>query len=123
MTKYKLWSMPVLPEYLYDQIVKNFGIKFGTKFTMTMVKKIPGSVLTKINQKVGFRLITKFGSKGLINLGKAIPVVGGIIGGGFDFSETKIIANRAYKMFIDGNFNVLSGNIEETIDITEGDES
>ena len=73
-----------------------------------MVKKIPGTALTKINQKVGFRFITKFGSKGLINIGKAVPLVGGIIGGGFDLVETKIIANRAYKLFIDGDLSVLS---------------
>lgn len=34
---------------------------------MSMVKKIPGTVITKINQKIGFRFLTKFGSKGLIN--------------------------------------------------------
>lgn len=86
-----------------DQIVKQVGIQFGTKFTMAMVKKIPGTVLTKINQKVGFRFLTKFGTKGLINIGKAVPVVGGVIGGGFDFAETSAIANRAYKMFIEGD--------------------
>lgn len=91
-----------------DQILKSVSIQFGTKFTTAMVKKISGTVLTKINQKVGFRFITKFGSKGLINLGKAIPVVGGIIGGGFDLAETKVIANRAYKMFIQGNLDILS---------------
>ena len=85
-----------------NQILKNTGIQFGTKLSIAMVKKIPGTALTKINQRVGFRFVTKFGSKGLINLGKAIPVVGGIIGGGFDLVETKIIANRAYKMFFEG---------------------
>ncbi len=88
-----------------DQVLKNVGIQFGTKFTMAMVKKIPGTVLTKINQRVGFRFVTKFGSKGLINLGKAVPFVGGVIGGGFDFVETKLIANRAYKMFIQGDLS------------------
>lgn len=97
-----------------DQLLKNVGIQFGTKFTTSMVKKIPGTVLTKINQKVGFRFITKFGAKGLINLGKAVPVVGGVIGGGFDFAETKIIAARAYKMFIQGDFTVLSDNGKDT---------
>ena len=99
-----------------DQILKNVGIQFGTKFTMAMVKKIPGSVLTKINQKVGFRFLTKFGTKGLINIGKAVPIVGGVIGGGFDFAETKIIANRAYKMFIEGDFEVLSNSDGEVIE-------
>lgn len=50
-------------------------------------------------------LLTKFGTKGLINIGKAIPIVGGVISGGFDFAETKIIADRAYKMFILGDFS------------------
>lgn len=92
-----------------DQLLKSVGIKLGNKLTMAMIKKIPGTVLTKINQKVGFRFITKFGSKGLINLGKAVPVVGGVLGGGFDFAETRVIASRAYKMFIEGDIEVLSG--------------
>lgn len=75
------------------------------KFANAMVKKIPGTVLTKINQKVGFRLLTKFGTKGVINIGKAIPLVGGVISGGFDFAETKIIADRAYRMFILNDFS------------------
>ena len=95
-----------------DQILKHAGIQFGTKFTTAMIKKIPGTAITKINQKVGFRFLTKFGSKGIINLGKAVPIIGGVIGGGFDFVETKLIADRAYKLFIDGNFEVLSENSE-----------
>lgn len=94
------------------------GIQFGTKFTTAMVKKIPGSVLTKINQKVGFRFITKFGSKGIINLGKAIPLVGGVIGGGFDLVETKAIAKRSYHLFIEGDFSSLTDDSEDIIDIT-----
>lgn len=89
-----------------DKLLKTAGIQFGVKLTTAMVKKIPGKVLTKINQKVGFRFITKFGTKGIINIGKMVPVVGGIIGGGWDFAETKIIANRAYKMFIEGDMTV-----------------
>ena len=100
-----------------DQILKQAGIQFGNKFAMAMVKKIPGEVLTKINQKVGFRFLTKFGTKGIINIGKAVPVVGGIISGGFDFAETKAIANRAYKMFINGDFNVLPKEDEKVIEI------
>ncbi len=86
-----------------DQVLKQVGIKIGNKVALNMVKKIPGEVLTKINQKVGFRLLTKFGTKGVINIGKAVPVVGGVIGGGFDFVETKAIASRAYSLFIEDN--------------------
>lgn len=102
-----------------EQIIKQSGIKFGTKFTTAMVKKIPGTVLTKINQKVEFRFLTKFGEKGIINIAKLVPVVGGVIGGGFDLVETKVIANRAYKMFIKGNLSALDDKDNEKIIDTE----
>ena len=102
-----------------DQILKQAGIQFGNKFVMAMVKKIPGEVLAKNNQKVGFRFVTKFGTKGIVNIGKAVPVVGGMISGGFDFVETKAIANRAYKMFINGDFNVSSEDDEKVIEIDD----
>jgi len=104
-----------------DNILKHAGIQFGNKLTMAMIKKIPGTVLTKINQKVGFRFITKFGTKGIINLGKAVPVVGGVISGGLDFAETKVIADRAYKMFIKGDMNVVSEDDEEVIEIADAE--
>ncbi len=81
-------------------VMKDAGINIGGKMAVAGIKKIPGEALKRINQKVGFRLVTKFGEKGVINLGKAVPVMGGIVGGGFDFAATKIIANNAYKMFI-----------------------
>ena len=102
-----------------DQILKQVGIQFGTKFTMAMVKKIPGTVLTKINQKVGFKFLTKSGAKGVINIGKAVPFVGGVVGGGFDFVETRVIADRAYKMFIKGDLNVPCSNDEEVLEIID----
>lgn len=81
-------------------ICKQAGIAFGNKLTMSLIKKIPGAVLTKINQKVGFRFVTKFGTKGIVNLGKAVPLVGGIVGGGLDFAGTKAIATKSYNAFI-----------------------
>ena len=32
-------------------------------------------------------------------------MVGGVIGGGFDFIDTKFIGNRAYNQFIKGDFD------------------
>lgn len=102
-----------------NQLLKQVGIQFGIKMANGLVKKIPGKVLTKINQKVGFRFITKFGTKGLVNIGKMIPCVGAVIGGGLDLAETKVISNRAYKWFIEENFET---NIEEEmIEIDESD--
>lgn len=91
-----------------NQVFKKFGITFGQKVTANAISKIPGKVLTQINKAIGFRFITKAGEKGLVNLGKLTPVIGGPINAGFDYFETKAIANRAIKMFIKGD---LSDNI------------
>lgn len=81
-------------------IVKDVGINVGTKLSITAINKISGATLTKINQAVGFRLLTKFGQTGVINLGKSIPFVGGIIGGTVDGVSTKTIGNIAINTFL-----------------------
>ena len=88
-----------------NQVFKKFGITFGQKVTANAISKIPGKVLTQINKAIGFRFITKAGEKGLVNLGKLTPVIGGPINAGFDYFETKAIANRAIKMFIEGDLS------------------
>ncbi len=88
-----------------DNLVKQVGIKVGVKVANNLIEKIPGKTLIAINKKVGFRLLTKFGEKGIINFGKMIPLVGGVVGGGFDLVETKVIAHRAYKWFIQSDFS------------------
>ncbi len=82
-----------------SKICRDAGVQFGNKLTLSFVKKIPGSLLTKINQKVGFRFITRAGTTGIVNLTKLVPLVGGVVGGAFDFAGTRIIANKAVKVF------------------------
>ena len=81
-------------------IVKGVGINIGSKLSVTAINKISGATLTKINQAVGFRLLTKFGQTGVINLGKAVPFVGGIIGGTIDGISTKTIGKVAINTFL-----------------------
>ena len=104
-----------------NNVIKQASIKFGVKFANGLIKKIPGKVLIKINQKVGFRFATKFGTKGIINLGKLIPGVGAVIGGGLDLVETKIIAERSYKWFFEHDFSVNKKDNEEEIEVYESD--
>lgn len=104
-----------------NKLVKQAGIKFGVKFANGLIKKIPGKVLTKINQKVGFRFITKFGSKGIINLGKLVPGVGAVIGGGLDLVETKTISTRAYKWFFEGDLSGDQDSVDDAVEIVEDD--
>jgi hypothetical protein len=81
-------------------ILKDVGIVVGKKMTESAIKNISGKTITAINQKVGFRLLTKFGEKGVVNLGKAVPLIGGIIGGTIDSMATNTIGNIARDTFL-----------------------
>ena len=80
-------------------VFKDVGLAIGNKLALNTVKSISGKTLREINKKVGFKLFTKFGEKGVINLGKAVPVLGGIIGGSFDAFTTNTIGNVARDTF------------------------
>ena len=89
-----------------NSILKNTGMQMTQKFAHAYIHKIPVETLRSINRKVGFRFITKSGETSIVNLTKLIPAIGALTGGGFDFIETKIIANRAYKWFIEYDFEI-----------------
>lgn len=82
-----------------SDILKQAGINIGTKMSIVLIKRMPFEVIKQINKKVGFRLVTKFGQKGVINLGKCIPLVGGVIGGTVDAVGTLTIGKTAKKIF------------------------
>ena len=80
-------------------ILKDAGVKIGQKLTLKLITSISGEVFFKINTLVGFRLFTKFGEKGVINLGKAVPFLGGLIGGVIDGYWCKKTGETAKKLF------------------------
>lgn len=80
-------------------VAKDIGIVVGSKIAISAVKSIPGKTIFAINKKVGFRLLTKFGEKGVINLGKAVPLLGGFIGAAFDGVTTNTVGNVARDTF------------------------
>ena len=90
--------------------------QFAVKFTTASLKKLPGAVLTKINQAVGFRLFTKFGQKGLVNIHKAIPVLGGVVGGTVDAMSTYAIAKAAKALFLN---EIIDFEKQEQIEIAK----
>jgi hypothetical protein len=66
---------------------------------MRLVEAIPSKVLIEINKKVGFRLITTAGQKGIINVVKAVPLLGGLIGGTVDAWAIRKVARIARGYF------------------------
>lgn len=86
-------------------VLKNAGISVATAAAKGLIKQIPKTVIGQINKAVGFRLITKFGTKGAVNLGKAVPFIGGVLGAAMDAAATNAIGNVAIKTFIDENYD------------------
>ena len=56
-------------------------------------------MIIKLNRAVGFRLLTKAGAKGIVNLSRIVPIVGGLISGGIDAATTRAIAAAAKQIF------------------------
>lgn len=83
------------------EILKEAGVEIGKRSLTAAIRRLPRDIVFAINRRIGFRLVTKFGEKGVINLGKLVPVAGGFISGAFDAASTHIIANNAIKNFID----------------------
>ena len=81
-------------------ILQETGIRLGTRFTARVIEQLSEKTLLAINQRVGFRLLAASGTKGIISLGKAVPVVGGLIGGSIDLAATNAIGNMARNTFL-----------------------
>lgn len=81
------------------ETVKRLGGEFATRGGKAAVSRVPGKVLIEINKKIGFRLLTKGGSKGVLNLSKAVPILGGVVGGTVDSAATRTVGEVAKRAF------------------------
>jgi hypothetical protein len=81
------------------ELLKQSGIQIGKGLARSLLKQVPGKVLIAINKQVGFRLLTKAGSTGAVNLVKIIPFVGGAVGGTVDAYMCKAVGNTAKSIF------------------------
>ena len=61
--------------------------------------ELPGRIFIEINKKVGFRLVTKGETTGIINMGKLIPLAGGPIGATIDVVSMRAVGRYARKNF------------------------
>lgn len=80
-------------------VALELGVKVGNKAAMAALQRLPGKVLIEINKKVGFRLLTKFGQKGVFNLVKFIPLAGGVVGAAVNTAAMKTIGQYSRKNF------------------------
>ncbi len=83
-----------------NTFIKKAGVQLSSKIGYKVIGKIPYAVIKKINKEIGMKILTKFGQKGIINLWKFVPALGGVVAGGFDAVSTKTVGSFAKKSFI-----------------------
>ncbi len=77
-------------------IFRSLSIKLGKH----AIAKLNEQLIVKLNAAVGMKLVVRSGEGAAISLGKAIPLVGGLIGGSFDAFTTNMVGNAAKMIFI-----------------------
>ena len=82
-----LKKLPLLP-----------GVSTG-RLANLAVQRLPGPALMAVNKGIGFRLLSQVGKKSLTRFGKAVPLVGGVVGAGVDTFLLKRIADYARQEF------------------------
>ena len=82
-----------------SEATKRIGGDLAVRAGRAAVQRVPGKVLIDINKRVGFRLLTKGGTKGVVNLGKVVPVLGGVVGGAVDGASTRAVGAVARHAF------------------------
>lgn len=82
-------------------VLSELGVVIGKQAARQVIAAIPIAVIRRINQRAGFFLVAKYGTKrGAVTLAKLVPGVGGIVGGGVDAALTRAIGKVATKVFV-----------------------
>lgn len=83
-----------------DEVLAKAGLATGGGRLANMaVGRLPRSAVMMINKAVGFRLLRTLGEGTFSRLGRAVPVVGGAVGGALDGYMMHRIADQAFKEF------------------------
>jgi hypothetical protein len=76
-------------------VLSRVGVEIANRSAAQALQRVPGRVFIEINKKVGYRLVTKAGTKGVINMTKVVPVAGGVAGLGLNVASTRTVAMYA----------------------------
>ena len=71
----------------------------GGTLSNLAVQRLPGPVLMVVQKGIGFRLLAQVGTKSFARLGRLVPVVGGVVGGGLDAYMLSRFARNAKDQF------------------------
>lgn len=84
-----------------DEVLSKAGLTGGTggKVLGLAAGQLPPAGLLMLNKAIGFRILRGVGEKAFSRLGRAVPLAGGVLGGGIDMWMMKRIADHAMHEF------------------------
>ncbi len=81
------------------KLLKEAGITVGNRLALKGVEAIPARLLVEINKRVGMRLLATAGERGVVNLARVVPLVGGVVAGSIDYAYCRAVGHRADAVF------------------------
>ena len=79
--------------------LKDAGIRLGTRLTRDAIGWAGPAVFNKIQHATGWQMAARAGSSTVGRLGRFVPLVGGVVAGGFDAAMTQLIGRTADRLF------------------------
>jgi hypothetical protein len=79
--------------------LKDAGVRFGTRMTRDVIGWVSPALFKKAGHAAGVSPAYVVGAGAAARLGKFVPVVGGVVAGGFDAALTRLIGRTADRVF------------------------
>lgn len=79
--------------------MSDFGLKLGNTLTQRAVDQIPGRLLVEVNKRIGARLLAQVGQRVVLRFPRAVPIVGGVVGGLLDAVVCRKTGRTAKTLF------------------------
>jgi uncharacterized protein (DUF697 family) len=89
--------------------MKDLGLKVDSRLTQRAVDEIPGRALVEINKRIGARLLAKVGQRVVLKFPRAVPVLGGVVGGSLDAVVCRMVGRTAKSLFMPPSGAVIAG--------------
>ena len=81
-------------------LVKDVGWRLGAPVAHEVVKRLSGDGLKQLNRAIACRVAAVAGTSTSVNMTKLMPVLGGVISGGFDAALTRGYGETAKRLFL-----------------------
>jgi len=79
--------------------LKDAGVRLGTKLTRDALGWLSPALVKHAEHAIRLPVLTSIGTAGAARLGRLVPLVGGVVAGGFDAAMTQLIGRTADRVY------------------------